>query len=223
MTDDLNSVKTTCPSERAYHHGALRSALLSAAEALIEERGLDRFSLRETARRAGVSPAAPAHHFGDARGLLTAIATEGFRELGDALEEGGCRRGPARAHHGAGACLCALRIGPARAFHLDVAQGNPRRRRSRACRGRSPRFPDSRPCGSRRECGAERSARSRACPFDCCWSIVHGFALLALDGAFGSDEGRSSKGGGGIAAAGAQPSGGLTVRPGSSPAIFRAI
>ena len=69
MTDDLNSVKTPLSENATYHHGALRTALLAAAEALIEERGLDRFSLRETARRAGVSPAAPAHHFGDARGL----------------------------------------------------------------------------------------------------------------------------------------------------------
>src|SRR5687768_10873441 len=86
MDDDLNSVKTAGSGQRTYHHGALRSALLSAAEALLEERGIDRFSLRETARRAGVSPAAPAHHFGDARGLLTAIATEGFQSLGDVLE-----------------------------------------------------------------------------------------------------------------------------------------
>ena len=47
-----------------YHHGDLRAALIDAAEALLAERGIEGFSLREVARRSGVSPAAPAHHFG---------------------------------------------------------------------------------------------------------------------------------------------------------------
>lgn len=63
---------------RAYHHGDLRAALLAAAEEELAERGVEAFSLRQVARRAGVSHAAPAHHFGDARGLLTALAADGF-------------------------------------------------------------------------------------------------------------------------------------------------
>lgn len=66
---------------RPYHHGDLRSALLSAAEAELAERGMEAFSLRSVAKRAGVSHAAPAHHFGDAQGLLTALAAEGFRQF----------------------------------------------------------------------------------------------------------------------------------------------
>jgi AcrR family transcriptional regulator len=66
---------------RPYHHGDLRAALLSAAEAELAERGMEGFSLRSVAKRAGVSHAAPAHHFGDARGLLTALAAEGFRQF----------------------------------------------------------------------------------------------------------------------------------------------
>ena len=69
----------------AYHHGALRQALIEATDALLAEKGAEAFSLREVARRAGVSPAAPAHHFGDARGLLTAVATLGFDGLAEAL------------------------------------------------------------------------------------------------------------------------------------------
>lgn len=65
--------------ERPYHHGDLRAALLAAGEAELAERGMEAFSLRQVAKRAGVSHAAPAHHFGDARGLLTALAAEGFR------------------------------------------------------------------------------------------------------------------------------------------------
>src|SRR5215472_6922071 len=58
--------------------GDLRQALLDAAVATLDEAGADGLSLREVARRAGVSHAAPAHHFTDKAGLLTAIATEGF-------------------------------------------------------------------------------------------------------------------------------------------------
>jgi AcrR family transcriptional regulator len=77
----------------SYHHGALRAALIDATEGLLAERGPDGFSLREVARRAGVSPAAPAHHFGDAAGLLTAVASIGFAGLTRALEVGSARGG----------------------------------------------------------------------------------------------------------------------------------
>jgi AcrR family transcriptional regulator len=66
---------------RPYHHGDLRSVLLKAAAQEITRVGVAQLSLRELARRAGVSHAAPAHHFGDKTGLLTALATEGFRIL----------------------------------------------------------------------------------------------------------------------------------------------
>ena len=64
-----------------YHHGALHQALLAAAEAELADTGLEGFSLRRVAKRAGVSHAAPAHHFGDVNGLLTALAAEGFRQF----------------------------------------------------------------------------------------------------------------------------------------------
>jgi AcrR family transcriptional regulator len=67
--------------EKPYHHGDLRSALLAAAEAELAARGIEAFSLRAVAKRAGVSHAAPAHHFGDVNGLLTALAAEGFRQF----------------------------------------------------------------------------------------------------------------------------------------------
>lgn len=66
---------------KPYHHGDLRTALLAAAEAELAERGIEDFSLRSVAKCAGVSHAAPAHHFGDAKGLLTALAAEGFRQF----------------------------------------------------------------------------------------------------------------------------------------------
>jgi AcrR family transcriptional regulator len=70
-----------------YHHGDLRRAILSAALDVIAADGPAGLSLRDLARRAGVSHAAPAHHFKDRTGLLTAIAAEGFALLADALAE----------------------------------------------------------------------------------------------------------------------------------------
>lgn len=68
-------------TERSYHHGDLNHTLRMSAADLIAERGAGNFSLRELARRAGVSHAAPAHHFGDVTGLLTAVATDAFTHL----------------------------------------------------------------------------------------------------------------------------------------------
>ena len=71
------------PRRRGYHHGDLRTVLLAAGEAELAEHGVEGFSLRGVAKRAGVSHAAPAHHFRDANGLLTALAAEGFRRFVD--------------------------------------------------------------------------------------------------------------------------------------------
>ena len=70
---------------RPYHRVDLDRTLKDAAVDLIGELGPAGFSLREVARRAGVSHAAPAHHFGDSRGLLTAIAIEAFETLDRAI------------------------------------------------------------------------------------------------------------------------------------------
>ncbi|WP_431324064.1 TetR/AcrR family transcriptional regulator [Rhizobium sp. YTU87027] len=69
-------------SKRSYHHGELRRAMIEATDAILRENGVEGFSLREAARRAGVSPGAPAHHFGNAAGLLTEVAILGYDELG---------------------------------------------------------------------------------------------------------------------------------------------
>ncbi|WP_329125236.1 TetR/AcrR family transcriptional regulator [Streptomyces sp. NBC_01465] len=71
----------------SYHHGDLRHAVLTAALEVIATEGPGALSLRDLARRAGVSHAAPAHHFKDRTGLLTAIAAEGFDLLADALAD----------------------------------------------------------------------------------------------------------------------------------------
>jgi AcrR family transcriptional regulator len=81
VTADTSSAS---PADR-YHHGDLPNALRAAAADVIAEKGLGHFSLREVARRAGVSHAAPAHHFGDTTGLLTSLAVQGFEHLTDVL------------------------------------------------------------------------------------------------------------------------------------------
>jgi AcrR family transcriptional regulator len=74
-------------TSRRYHHGDLRRAILTAALDVIAADGPSALSLRDLARRAGVSHAAPAHHFKDRTGLLTAIAAEGFGLLAATLNE----------------------------------------------------------------------------------------------------------------------------------------
>ncbi len=76
-------------SRAKYHHGDLRAVILAEAARLIAERGAEALSLRELAREAGVSHAAPAHHFTDRRGLFTALATQGFQKLTQALADSG--------------------------------------------------------------------------------------------------------------------------------------
>src|SRR3546814_735895 len=193
MNDDLNSGKAVSPGGGRYYHGALRPALIRAAVEVLAERGPDGFSLRETARRAGVSPAAPAHHFGDARGLLTAIATEAFRDFGDALaaaDKGADRAARIRAQ---GVAYVRFALDDPARFHLmwrkallDTADPEYAETAHRAfllldgvVRGE--------------EAALSVSPRDLAlAPSIACWSIVHGFAMLALDGTFGDEPDRKS-------------------------------
>jgi len=78
---------------RPYHHGNLRADVLAAAVAEIAELGPGGLSLRRVARRAGVSHAAPAHHFGDKAGVLTAVAADGYAQLAATTEEALTRHG----------------------------------------------------------------------------------------------------------------------------------
>jgi AcrR family transcriptional regulator len=69
-----------------YHHGDLKAVILAETARLVADHGADGVSLRQLARNAGVSHAAPAHHFTDRRGLFTALAAEGFWLLCEALK-----------------------------------------------------------------------------------------------------------------------------------------
>src|SRR5205814_2543102 len=72
----------------------LRQKVLRASLALIEEGGLDGLSMREVARKSGVSHQAPYHYFGDREAILAAIAGEGFSKLGESFLRAVARAGP---------------------------------------------------------------------------------------------------------------------------------
>ena len=187
MVDDLNSVKTPVDEARGYHHGALRDALIAAAEAVIDERGVDGFSLREVARRAGVSPAAPAHHFGDSRGLLTAVAAAAFLRFANALEA--ADQGPTRAARIRAQGIAYVRFALAERAKFDLMWRY-------ALIDRED--PTLRTASARAFTILDRAARGEGAPLSgphdiavapsiAAWSMVHGFARLALDGAFGPE------------------------------------
>jgi AcrR family transcriptional regulator len=81
---------------RPYHHGHLRTTLLAEAERALREDGVDGLSLRELARRAGVSHAAPRRHFPDRQALLDALGEAGFVRLGDEMLGAVADAGPER-------------------------------------------------------------------------------------------------------------------------------
>lgn len=83
-------------ADRPYHHGDLRAVLLANAERALAERGQAALSLRELAREAGVSHAAPGRHFRDKQALLDALALSGFERLTGRLEEASPDGGDAR-------------------------------------------------------------------------------------------------------------------------------
>ena len=80
--------RTRAAAETPYHHGALRDALLQAAEKVLERDGLPGLTLRAVAREAGVSHAAPTHHFGDLTGLVSELAAIGYRQFSAAMTAG---------------------------------------------------------------------------------------------------------------------------------------
>lgn len=81
-----DEVKTVMSNRETYHHGNLRQSLIEAALELVSEKDVESLSLREVARRAGVSHAAPYRHFADKDALLAAVAEEGFQMLRCQLE-----------------------------------------------------------------------------------------------------------------------------------------
>jgi AcrR family transcriptional regulator len=173
------------PKAGRYHHGRLKEALIRAGRALLEERGLHRFTLRECARRARVSHAAPAHHFGSVDDLLAEIAAQGFDELRVAMDAAAAHGG----HDGAAQHLVAIGrgyVGFALAneavFRLMFDGDADRDRNERL--GRAAKAAYGRLIDGIVNVIPQGSPPARQAMADLAWAGVHGFAMLALGGEF---------------------------------------
>src|SRR5690606_14182762 len=169
---------TMSTSSVNYHHGDLREALLREGVALLQESGTEALTLRKLAQRLGVSHMAPYRHFSDKDALLAAIAATGFRQLKSRLE----RAGSAAAPNGS----ALLRKGTA---YVKFALDEPAMFRLM--------FGATRPAGQYDELDAARAEafdvligeipadlqpEARTMKARGCWALVHGLALLLLDG-----------------------------------------
>jgi AcrR family transcriptional regulator len=169
-----------------YHHGALSDALLEAAERVLERDGLSGLTLRAVAREAGVSHAAPTHHFGDLAGLVSELAAIGFRQFNAAMVAAGA----------AGTSPIEKAMARAKAY-VAYAQAHPG---MYGLMFRTERLDMTRPslheaasasfAGLAGSIGASRQEQIReqalsleqAAAIARAWSLVHGFTMLLLDG-----------------------------------------
>lgn len=180
-----------------YHHGDLPRALLAAAEALLDEAGVEGFTLRECARRAGVSHGAPAHHFGDVRGLLTEFSAESFEQLTEAMHRQ--RRAAAR---DAFAQLVAVGLG-----YVEYALAHRARFqlmfRSDRLDHRNGRLQAASAAAYGQLVETMTAVHRKAVADDgllqekiaLAWTVVHGFATLVLDNALFAQRAEAGPGG----------------------------
>lgn len=186
--------KKTAQAPAPYHHGDLRAALIEATEALLAERGIEGFTLREAARRAGVSAAAPMHHFGSAAGLLTEVSILGFEELTRCLRAGTETGGsdPAKRLRGQGMGYVQFALAyPARfqlMFRKDRLTHEDRLKVAGDAAFAELEFAIRDYTGWGRKKPLNRATQAALLG---AWSIVHGFAHLALEERFGEHTGNA--------------------------------
>jgi AcrR family transcriptional regulator len=181
-------------SRRSYHHGDLRAALLDAAERELAAKGIEGFTLRGCARRAGVSHAAPAHHFSDVRALLTEMATIGFERLSSSMALHARDVPPGSLEH-----IVAIGNG-----YVVFALDNPHLFRlifrTALLDADEPRFKAAgatafstpvRAIGALYASDDPMAEPNLAARVIAIWSIVHGFSELVLAGQLGRGPGRS--------------------------------
>jgi len=170
----------------SYHHGALRDALLDAAERVLEREGLAGLTLRAVAREAGVSHAAPTHHFGDLTGLVSELAAIGFTQFNTAMAaaraaggtpvEKACARAQAyvayaQAHPG----MYGLMF---RTERLDMSRPSLCEAADTAFAGLAGAVAATR----HEEIDGAALSLQQAAAIARAWSLVHGFTMLLLDG-----------------------------------------
>src|ERR1700722_2204688 len=170
----------------SYHHGALRDALLEAAERVLERDGLPGLTLRAVAREAGVSHAAPTHHFGDLTGLVSELAAIGFRQFNAAMAAAGASAdgspetgmARAKAYVGYAQALPGLYGLMFRTERLDMTRPALDQAASASFRELVGAVGASRhePISEQAMSLDQAAAIARA------WCLVHGFTMLLLDG-----------------------------------------
>nr|WP_147080261.1 TetR/AcrR family transcriptional regulator [Methylobacterium haplocladii] len=173
-------MSTSLAKPSGYHHGDLREALVAAGLAILEEGGDPKaLSLREAARRAGVSAMAPYRHFADKEALLAAVAAVGFGRLREALLAADGRGSGREALVGQGVAYVAFACANPALFRLMF--------------GSAPCPRDGDLDAASRSSFAVLTERVAALvpPAEAadwalhCWATVHGLAALSIDGQFG--------------------------------------
>jgi AcrR family transcriptional regulator len=159
-----------------YHHGDLRTATVQAAEKILEEQGLGALSIREAARRAGVSHNAPYRHFPDRDSLLAELAAQGFRLLGDELRT---RRGREM-----GEAYVRFALAHPERFRLMFGP-QLRHERHPALREAAQHTYNALVSAFRADGAIADPEKAAAAA----WSLVHGLAHLILDGQLKNDTG----------------------------------
>jgi AcrR family transcriptional regulator len=164
-----------CPMLDEYHHGDLRAAVLAASAEVIARDGVDKLSLRSLAVELGVSHTAPRHHFGDREGVFTALATQGYELLADALEAAAAD-GDFAAVGVAYVLFAVNHPGHFAVMHrrdlVDGSNADLQRAQARAAAQLS--------AGARPRSGG--SVEGAAVASIAAWSLVHGLATLQLSG-----------------------------------------
>jgi AcrR family transcriptional regulator len=169
-----------------YHHGALRDALLQAAERVLERDGLGGLTLRAVAREAGVSHAAPTHHFGDLSGLVSELAAIGFRQFNAAMAAAcaGDTPYPAKGLARAKAYIAYAQAHPGmyglmfRTERLDYSRPSLHEAAEASFAGLANAIAASR----QEQIEEEALTLNQAAAIARAWSLVHGFTMLLLDG-----------------------------------------
>lgn len=169
-----------------YYPGDLRADLVTAAAELIAERGADSVSLREVARRVGVSHAAPAHHFTDRTGLLTAVATQGFTRLRDEVARARKGKPDARGIVAAGVAYVAYGSANWTVFELMFRPAVLRPDAAYYAAALAARAELEQAVTDAQRSGWATTRRPEDLVLTC-WALAHGLAGLAATGAIAAD------------------------------------
>ena len=177
--------------KRAYHHGALRVAMVEAALKLIAKHGPRGFSLSEAARLAGVSVGAPYRHFADKEALFREIAAQGFVELCERIEAAARTSPPDPRKRLVAIGTAYVRFAVERPSHFQVMFDSAiHRRKHPALQGPADRAYQIL-ADTVHQAAAKKDVRSKETLTAATWALMHGHAMFAMDDSFTNMEFRT--------------------------------